>query len=79
MTTKNVPIPQSQSMYAGATQKTVAPLQWAVDSAQGNTKVSNGWIQRLFQGIGPSPCSQIVRRGNEPIGTDRMRLTYPKQ
>ena len=38
MTTKNVPVPQSQSMYAGATQKTVAPLQWAVDSAQGNTK-----------------------------------------
>ena len=37
MTTKNVPVPQSQSMYAGATQKAVAPLQWAVDSAQGNT------------------------------------------
>ena len=37
MTTKYVPVSQSQSMYAGATQKTVAPLQWAVDSAQGKT------------------------------------------
>ena len=34
MTAKYVPVSQSQSMYAGATQKAVAPLQWAVDSAQ---------------------------------------------
>ena len=38
MTTKYVPVSQSQSMYTGATQQTVAPLQWAVDSAQGKTK-----------------------------------------
>ena len=43
MTSKNVPVPQSQSMYAGATQKTVAPLQWAVDSAQGKTKALE-WV-----------------------------------
>ena len=38
MTSKNVLVSQSQSMYVGATQKTVAPLQWAVDSAQGDTQ-----------------------------------------
>lgn len=37
MTTKYVPVSQSQFLYAGATQKTVAPLQWSVDSAQGKT------------------------------------------
>ena len=35
MTTRDVPMRQNQSMYAVATQNTVAPLQWAVDAAQG--------------------------------------------
>ena len=59
MTSKNVPVPQSQSMYAGATQKTVAPLQWAVDSAQGNTK-GLAWVDaEIVLGIALLPWSRI--------------------
>lgn len=38
MTNRELPAVQRRSMYAGATQKTVAPLQWAVDAAQGKAE-----------------------------------------
>jgi len=38
MTNRNLPAIPRQSIYGGATQKTVAPLQWAVDAAEGKAE-----------------------------------------
>lgn len=43
MTNKELPSTTSSSVFGVATQKTVAPLQWAVDSAQGQAD-GLGWV-----------------------------------